>query len=182
MSVTDRGRSPVYRQLEAYDEVWKRDHAEAMACREWEDAIAVGVNIFHMLCDRERSWRDQVFRGVVPFSEEDNLDHQRRFNAWLATTREVLAESLPQLKARFGSVEGVDKLRESTALAEKIVREWQPPRLSMSIGLAEMTLTPEAATELDRIIEDARRNPPPRIESRTEAHPAMVRPLNRGEG
>ena len=35
MNTVERQHSPVYRQLEAYDEVWKRDHAEAMACRDW---------------------------------------------------------------------------------------------------------------------------------------------------
>jgi hypothetical protein len=67
MSTVDRGRSPVYRQLEAYEETWKSDHKEAIECRDWEDAIAIGINIFHMLAEREQAWRDQVFRGATPY-------------------------------------------------------------------------------------------------------------------
>ena len=160
MNTVDKGRSPVYRQLEAYEETWKRDHSEAMACRDWEDAIAVGINIFQMLQEREQAWRDQVFRGVVPYSENDNLDHQTRFANWLDTTREVLTEVLPELEKRFGVVEGAPELRRCAELAEKILREWQPPRLSRAVGLREMTLSPEAATELDQIIDEAKTSPP----------------------
>ena len=152
MSAAERRRSPVYRQLEAYGESWKRDHYQAMACRDWEDAIAVGINIFQMVREREQAWRDHVFRGVRAFSEDDNLDHQTRFANWLDTTREVLADILPQLEQRFGAVEGAAQLRACAELAERIVLEWQPPRLSMAVGLREMTLSPEAAAEFKRMI------------------------------
>ena len=79
MNTVERRRSPVYRQLEAYGEFWKRDHTEAMACRDWEDAIAVGINIFQMLQQREQAWREQVFRGTTAFSEDDNLDAVFRY-------------------------------------------------------------------------------------------------------
>ena len=113
MNTVDKGRSPVYRQLEAYEESWKRDHKEAMACHDWEDAIAVGVNIFRMLQDRQQAWCEQVFRGTAAFSEADDLDHRTRFANWLETTREVLAEILPELETRFGAIEGAAELRNS---------------------------------------------------------------------
>jgi hypothetical protein len=160
MNTVERRRSPVYRQLEAYGESWKRDHNEAMACRDWEDAIAVGINIFHMLQEREQAWRDQVFRGVITFAEDDNLDHQSRFANWLETTKEVLAEDLPDLEKRFGVVEAAAELRKCAELAEQILREWQPPRLSRAVGLREMTLSPEAAAELDHILAEAKSLPP----------------------
>jgi hypothetical protein len=160
MSAINR-RSAVYRQLEAYDEVWKRDHDEAIACHEWEDALAVGVNIFHMLREREESWREQVFRGATPFSDDDNHDHQRRFADWLDTTRPVLAEILPELEKRFGTIEGASKLRDCAALAKQILLQWQAPRLSTAIGLREQTLSPEAAVEFDRLHKEAQQNPPP---------------------
>ncbi|HEV3006608.1 MAG TPA: hypothetical protein VGX78_19210 [Pirellulales bacterium] len=52
MNAVDKMRSPLYRQLEAYEEAWKIDHTEALACRNWEDTFAVGVNIFHMLAGK----------------------------------------------------------------------------------------------------------------------------------
>src|SRR5947209_2352461 len=161
MSSTANRFGPVHRQLAAYGESWKQDHAEAMACRDWEDAIAVGINIFGMLREREQAWRDQVFRGAVPFSDDDNLDHLARFGHWLETTREFLADILPGLEKRFGAVEGIDELHRCAQLAEKVVLQWQPPRLSAAVGLREITLSPEAAAELDRLIEEAKTNPPP---------------------
>jgi hypothetical protein len=161
MNTIEKHRSPVYRQLEAYQDTWTHDHNEAMACRDWEDAIAVGSNIFQMLRERENAWRDQVFRGVLAYSEEDNLDHKTRFTDWLATTRQVLADVLHVLEKRFGQVQGATDLRRFAELAEKSLREWQPPRIAQAIGLREMTLTPEAAAELDRILEAVKTNPPP---------------------
>ncbi len=160
MNTVDKSRSPVYRQLEAYEETWKRDHTEAMACRDWEDALAVGINIFHMLQERAQVWRDQVFRGTTAYAEEDNLDHQTRFANWLDTTREVLTQVLPELEKRFGAVEGAPELRKCAELAEKILAEWQPPRLSRAVGLREMTLSPEAAAEMDSVLAEARSLPP----------------------
>jgi hypothetical protein len=160
MSTAERRRSPVHRQLEAYVESWKQDHNEAMACREWEDAIAVGISIFHMLQEREQTWRDQVFRGTIDYSEDDNLDHQSRFANWLDTTKAFLTEILPDLEKRFGEVEGAPAFHKCAELAEKILQDWQPPRLSRAVGLREMTLSREAAAELDRIVKEARDLPP----------------------
>jgi len=160
MNPAERHRSPVKRQLEAYQESWKEDHSAAMACRDWEDAIAIGINIFHMLQEREQSWRDQVFRGTLPFSKEDDLDHQGRYTDWLDTTKEVLATILPELETRFGTIKGAGELRRCFMLGEQILLGWQPPRLSLAVGLREMILTPEAADELNQAIEQARTSPP----------------------
>jgi hypothetical protein len=159
MNQAEGRRSPVYRQLEAYGESWKLDHDQAMACRDWEDAIAVGINIFHMLRDREQVWRDQVFRGVIPYSEDDNLDHQARFANWLRTTKQFLTENLPHLEKRFGTVEGSAKLHEYAGSVDQLISDWKPPQLSMAIGLREMTLTAEAAAELDRLLAKAKSLP-----------------------
>ncbi len=172
MSTVERRRSAIYRQLEAYEEFWKRDHPETMARRDGEDAVAVGINMFRMLREREKAWRDQVFRGTRDFAEEDNQDQQARFSTWLETTEALLANVLPQFESRFGQMDVVDELRRCRDEALTILRDWRPPRLSMAVGLQEMTLSAEAAAELDRILEEARRNPPPRIESRVEVKDA----------
>lgn len=168
MSTVERHRSPVYRQLEAYGESWRKDHDEAMACWDWEDAIAVGINIFRMLREREDSWREQVFRGTRDYTEDDNQDHRARFAAWLDTTEGLLTDNLPQLETRFGKVEVADELRRCRDQVVTILREWQPPRLSMAVGLREMTLTPEAAAEFNRLIYE---QPPPQREE--PRHPPM---------
>jgi hypothetical protein len=161
MNTDEKHRSPVYWQLAAYEEGWKRDHQRAMACRDWEDAIAVGINIFHMLREREDVWRDQVFRGTTAHSEDDNLDYRTRYLNWLETTNALLVHVLPELKGQFWAVDAACELRQCAEHAEKTLSEWQPPRLSMAVGLREMTLTPEAAAELNHILEEAKTNPPP---------------------
>jgi hypothetical protein len=161
MSSTERHRSPVYRQLEAYEEAWKAGHEDAMVCRDGEDAIAVGLAIYHMLWERQHAWRDRVFRGAIPYSEEDERDHQARLADWLATTTEVLAETLPRLEARFGTVEGAAQLRRCAEAVEAILSAWVPPRLSRAVGLRDQTLSPEAAAEFDRILSEAQTKPPP---------------------
>lgn len=50
--------SPVYRQLEAYEETWKGDHRQVLPGCDGEDVMAVGIALFHMLVEREQAWRD----------------------------------------------------------------------------------------------------------------------------
>ena len=160
MSTMSKRRSPVYRQLEAYRESWKKDHEEAMECRDWEDAIAVGLNIFQTLREREDDWREQVFRGTVAFVPDDDLDYRNRYSNWLATTKEVVADALPDLEREFTLVNGASELRERAQEAERILSEWQPPHLSAAVGLREMILPAEGAAQLDRILEEAKNQPP----------------------
>ncbi|MBI1913361.1 MAG: hypothetical protein HYS12_01175 [Planctomycetes bacterium] len=159
MSPTRKLPSPIQRQVEAYQEAWMQDHQAALACRDVEDTTAVGISVFQLLAQREDSWRDRVFRGVEEFFEEENQFVLSLFRDWLAITEEVLA-GLPPFEGQFGSIERADKLRGCAAEARKMLEEWVPPRISGAVGLREMTLTPEAAAELDRILEEAKRLPP----------------------
>jgi hypothetical protein len=160
MSTVERRHSPVQRQLEAYEESWMGDHRAAMACRDVEDTLAVGVAVFRLLRRVEDSWRERVFRGSEDFAEEDDRWVQGSFRGWLQVTEDVL-NALPTLEQRFGSVDGADELRECAGQARALLEAWQPPRLSRAVGLREMTLSPEAVTELDRILAEAKENPPP---------------------
>ncbi len=154
-------RSPVSRQLEAYEETWKQDHHEAMECRDWEEAIAFGLAVRRFLREREEHWREQVFRGVVPFSKEDDRDHQLRLAWWLDITEQALRERIAELERSLGRVEGAADLRLTAEEGRKALLAWKSPSLSRAVGLREMTLTPEAGAELDRILEEAKTNPPP---------------------
>jgi hypothetical protein len=168
MNTIERRLSPVNRQLEAYGEFRNRDHQEAMNCRDWEDAIAVGLSVFRMIQEREGAWRSQVFRGVVPFSDADDRDFRARFESWLDTTKEFANEILPKLKSRYSTVEGSDELLEQANIASDVIKNWAPPKLSRAIGLRETTLTPQAAKELDALIEEAAHSPPPMPKCRME--------------
>ena len=156
-------RSPFARQLVVYGEFWKRDHRAAMACRDWEEAIALGLSLFQFHREREEHWREQVYRGVVPFSGQDDEAYRIQLKGWLEVADEVLLAYLPGLEREFGTVEGAAQLRDGAADARIHLEKWVPPRITQTIGFREMTLSPEAAEQLDRIIEEAKTSPPPRV-------------------
>lgn len=158
MNSSSQHRSPIQRQLEAYEESWMRDHRAAMACRDLEDTLFVGSAVFHLLKQVEDSWRDRVFRGVEEFADEDDRGLQVLFRTWLQVSEDVLT-AVPDLESRFGPLDGAEKLRACVREAHLLLDHWQPPHLSKAIGLREQTLTTEAAIELDRLIEEAA-NPP----------------------
>ena len=130
-----------------------------MACRAMEDTLAVGIAVFRLLRDVEDSWRERVFRGTEEFSEEDDRWGQGLFRGWLQVTEDVL-NAVSTLERRFGSLDGASQLRECAAQAHALLDGWQAPRLSMAVGLREMTLSPEAAAEFERLLAEARSRPP----------------------
>src|SRR6266566_1369766 len=162
MSTAERRHSPVQRQLEAYEASWMRDHRAAMACRDLEDTISVVIAVFRLLRRVEDSWRERVFRGTEDYSEEDDRWVQSLYRSWLQVTEDVL-NAVPTLEQRFGAVDGAHELCECAAQAHALLDGWQAPRLSMAVGLREMTPSPEAAAEFDRLLAQAKTNPSPRL-------------------
>src|SRR5688572_10091585 len=111
MSPIEQRHRPVHRQLEVYQDSWQRDHNEAMACRDVEDTLAVGISLFHLLERAERSWRDRVFRGAEDYSGEQDEAIQGLYRAWLQVSAEV-RDAVPDFENRFGSVDGAAEFRE----------------------------------------------------------------------
>jgi len=151
VDISAKRRSSVRRQLEAYEESWKQDPQAARACWDWEDTIVVGIALFRLLREREDSWRERVFRGVEEYAEDDNQSAQASFRDWLRTTEELLAR-LPALEKEFGMVERAQELCHCVDQARDLLAGWAPPRLSRAVGLREMTLAPQAAAELDKLL------------------------------
>ncbi len=131
-----------------------------MRCRDWEEIIAVGVTTCRLLQECEDDWREHVFRGSLPFDPEDDLDHRERFILWLEVTQRILQQIVPDLEREFGIVEGAEQLHGCASAVERALQTWQSPSLSAAVGLREMTLSSEGATELDRLIEEAKHRPP----------------------
>ena len=123
-----------------------------MDCRDWEEVIALGVSLYEFHRQREDHWREQVYRGAVPFSESDDESYRIQLNGWLEVADEVLRNCLPGLEREFGIVEGAVQLRDATANARIHLEKWVPPRITQTIGFREMTLSPEAVAQLDRIM------------------------------
>jgi len=83
-------RSPVLRQLEAYEESWKKEHDALRKCWAWQDTALVGISVHSLLERVDRAWRDRVFRGVgKPFADEANECYRSLFQYWLRVTDAV---------------------------------------------------------------------------------------------
>jgi hypothetical protein len=79
---------------------------------------------------------------------------------------------VPALEKQFGVVEGAVEARACVVEARRLLDQWQPPRLATAVGLRDMTLTPQAAADLDRIIQETTANPPPMPTRRLETRDA----------
>jgi hypothetical protein len=164
MDTLDRSRSPVLRQLEAYEEAWKKDHDVLKVCWALEDTISIGLATFTVVRRAEKSWRDRVFRGAEEYSEEANKFFFRLHEIWLSITQHVV-DLAADLEQAYGTLEGADQLRDQAEKAKQLLETWSRPSLSAAVGLREMTVPKEAADELNRIVTDARTSPPKPIDS-----------------
>jgi len=151
MNRTEQSQSPVYRQLEAYEESWKNEHEALQECWNGEDTIAVGITTGELLERTNNAWRERVFRGVQPYHEEANNFVRSLFELWLRVTESLLGYA-ERLETTYDFVAGIQELRALAKRFRECLANWQPPRISSAVGLRETTLTPVAARELDRIL------------------------------
>jgi hypothetical protein len=153
MDTLERRGSPVFRQVEAYEEAWKEDHGAAAMDWIWDDTVAVGVSTGLLLERVDRAWRERVFHGTEQYAEEANQAYRVLFATWLRVTDAVLAR-LRLLPNSSASLEGTQELRQLADRLHGHLAHWEAPRLSLAVGLREMTLTPEAAAELTRLLQE----------------------------
>jgi hypothetical protein len=151
MILRRRHHSPIDRQLEAFGEPWQHGGDAGKDSRDGEDLIAVALNLFLVLREREEAWRDEVFRGEVAFSPEDDLDHRERYTRWLEASERILSG--------IGQSAGTVQLRSCIVEAKRVLEDWQSPRLSSAVGLRDMTLSAESAAELDQLLSEAKTSP-----------------------
>jgi hypothetical protein len=159
MTPLDRCRSPVRRQVEAYEESWKNDHEALKVCWAPEDTISIGLATSTVLQRAERSWRDRVFRGAEEYTDEANKFFFGLNKLWLSITEHMVARAA-DLEPDCGTLEGADQLREKVRQAKRHLETWNSPRLSAAVGLREMDVPREAADALNRIVSDAKSSPP----------------------
>lgn len=150
--------SPVARQVEAYQEVWQKEYNAVKECWELEECIAVGIGSADVLERVERLWRERVFRGTCPAAPERDQFFRSLVDAWLKVSNQVLHEAAG-LEKKYGRVEGAEELRTVAARLRDKLAHWQPPRLASAVGLRDITLTPEAAQEMDRILGETKVTP-----------------------
>jgi hypothetical protein len=146
--------APARRQLEAYEESWKRDHEAAMLCQDTEDLLAAGIMVVQLLYRTEQSWCDRVFRGVEAYDAADEAILLQCFRDWLAVTEAVLA-SLQAVERHLPPVSNRTEAEENAARVRLLLADWHSPTLSKAVGLRESQLTAEAAGDLRSILDRA---------------------------
>jgi hypothetical protein len=151
-------RAHVRQVLAVYEDSWKNDHEAVVECWAIEDTIRFGLATYSIIEGDCRAWRSRVFRGVEAPSNEANDFYRAIYSCWIEITRSVL-EGVEVVERSF-EVDGADLLRASAGRAGEEVADWQPPHVARTVGLREMTLPPEAVGELERILAEAKTNPP----------------------
>ena len=151
-------RAHVRQVLAVYEDSWKHDHDAVAECWAIEDTIRFGLATYSIIEGECRAWRNRVFRGIEEPSTEANDFYQTIYSGWLEITQCVLVGV--EIVERSFEVEGADRLRESAQTASEVLEDWQPPHLTRTIGMREMTLPPEAIGELEKILAEAKTNPP----------------------
>jgi hypothetical protein len=145
---------PISRHLEAYEEGWKRDHDEAMHCRDFEEALAFGIAIFCALVQVDVARRHRVERGLEGPDPDEDEGMRESFRRWLRPCAQVLA-ALKTLEGKFGAVEGAADFRRCCEEAEEIVTEWRPARPAATEEVMAHTdramTTAELSAALDRV-------------------------------
>jgi hypothetical protein len=157
MNATQR-RSPLHRQLEAYEESWKSDHLAAQDCRDWEELIAVGIAAGESLERVNRNWREGVFRGTYAFDAGDERELRDLHLLWLTITQGLCARATA-LEQAFGAVAGFAELRDVATRIAKQLASWTAPKLASAVGSRDQQLSREDAANLDALL--TKPSPPP---------------------
>jgi hypothetical protein len=72
-----------FRLYEEQVESWKREHEEAMCCRDLEDAIAFLVMCVERLDRRSEEWAREIEAGTVEFSWDHSEETAGWYRRWL---------------------------------------------------------------------------------------------------
>ena len=162
--------SPVRRQMDAYRESWKVEHDAVQECWIAEDTIRIGIATLEVLRGAERSWRRRVLLGNEPDVREASDFFYGMYARWLDITKSVLEKAAlleHEYQADRGQsdgrrlVDGASALREAESRVEADVTAWKLPHPSVSVGMREIILSPDAAIALDAILERSNGVPPP---------------------
>jgi hypothetical protein len=143
--------SPLNRQLEAYQEGWETAHLAAMRCREFEENLAVGVAIFGVLKELDKSRRYRVTIGLELLDGEADDSMKRQFASWLKPYEVALAR-LADFEGQFDRVEGADEFRACCAECQRLLAAWTPPQLSKALGMHATEFTVAEAKQLDELL------------------------------
>jgi hypothetical protein len=64
-------------------ESWKVEHAEAMLCRDLEDALVLGIAVHFAISIVDTNWHDSVFSDKVEYDVSDEQAIAEYYREWL---------------------------------------------------------------------------------------------------
>lgn len=103
------------RQLELYREQvesWKIDHETAMACRDIEDAIELGLAILNSIRRHADNWAREVEHDSTRFSWEASQEIAEQFRWWLENSS-VLLNAIEVVEGQNYYPTGADGFRKA---------------------------------------------------------------------
>jgi hypothetical protein len=135
------------RHLAVFEETWKPAHAEAMACRDFEEFLAEAAKVFQLIEAIAKLRRKYIFRGLEEHLPEEDAAEKALYSMWLQGVESKISD-LEALETTFGAIEGADQVRECVERARAFLANWRPPALSTAVGLRVWHVSDEEADRL----------------------------------
>jgi hypothetical protein len=103
-----RGQIDLYTQQ---SESWKPEHDEAMACRNLEDVIRLGISIFRGVQRVDQEWSEEVRSGAKSFNKDEAKEVADWYEWWYRPCPKVLGD-IAGFEQRGYTVDGATEFRE----------------------------------------------------------------------
>lgn len=108
--------------LNSYNESWQPDHAKAMACRDLEDWLIVGIGLFDAITTFDERHQLRVFSNDIPFDADHASIIKNAYRWWLGPCDAIDAEITQLEKADF-EVDHAQVFRSKCREAKGILTE-----------------------------------------------------------
>ncbi len=143
---TLKAQFDLYETLSAGAEAWKRDHQDAMFCREIEEAVSIGLAILANIRRRSDRWADDVERGKIPFSWEEARDLDELHKWWLQRSA-LLLEAIDFCESKHYKVDSADQFRQSNLDVSLMSLDTDRNRQSLESIQSGRTITSKQAMD-----------------------------------
>lgn len=109
------GPSEIERFLAEYSEQaerWKLDHDEAMACRDLEQLLVMGLMLAFSIDMIDTNWRTAMLADQVEYDLAEEEEIRGRYRAWLAPAADILGR-IEAMEAKGFAVKWADEFRRA---------------------------------------------------------------------
>jgi hypothetical protein len=142
------------RYLEVFEGSWQRDHHEAMACYELEEALTEGVSVFQIIQECVSLIKQGLFQGEDLPADIWDLSREL-YRRWLAVAESHYGQ-VGEFERAFGRVRNAQELKGYILSARDTLDNWEPVSRPIAVGSRVITLSEAEAAELHAL-----RNAPP---------------------